>query len=75
MKIVRSDAIKGFEIHFWYICPDHVSEERGQEKILSVLLVLLFSLTIKLRSCKHVVFITVKLEVFFSCHDKKILPI
>lgn len=32
MKIVRSDAIKGFEIHFWYICPDHVSEERGQEK-------------------------------------------
>lgn len=32
MKIVRSDAIKGFEIHFWYICPDHVSEERDQEK-------------------------------------------
>lgn len=39
--------------------------------MLSVLLVLLFSLTIKLRRCKHVVFITVKLEVFFSCHDKK----
>lgn len=42
--------------------------------MLSVLLVLLFSLTIKLRRCKHVVFITVKLEVFFPAMIKKFYP-